>query len=195
MADPVETVTKAPQKAAKGLSGVFKGKPAWVWVAGVTALLGAAYLAFSRRNVEDPNEPAANDGTGAGDDMALGDYGGYYPVASEGAYGGYDQPQDLTPVVSDNAGGTEPSPITVNVTYPAPVGGVPTGGGKAATTGTPTHAPVAGGVKKWHGHPLAWWQSPKHGRKRVKVNGKWVYRWRWPSHPGTYNHTRAFAGG
>ena len=194
MADPVETVAKAPQRAAKGLAGVFKGKPAWVWVAGVPVLLGVAYFTFSRRNVEDPEETAAEGGVGVGDDMALGDYGGYYPVATEGAYGGYDQPIDWAPVVSDNAGSPEPSPITVNVSYPAP-----TGGGKPASNGTGAHATpgsaTAAAGKKYGGHPLKWWQNPQNARKRVKVNGKWVYRWRWPSHPKKYNHTRAFGGG
>jgi hypothetical protein len=190
MADATPPTPPTPRAAAKGLSGVFKGKPAWLWVAGITVLLGVAYLTLNRKNEEDPSETGGGEYTDDGQ-MAVGDYGGYYPVATQGAYGGYDEPQDWAPVTTDNAGEPEPSPITVNVTYPAPVAGgkAPTGGGTTPARGTPNHKPV----RKWGGHPLAWWQNPKNARKRVKVKGRWVHRWRWPG-GGGYKHTRPFAG-
>lgn len=185
MAD-TPNVADAPRKAARGLGGVFKGKPAWVWIAGATILLGVAYMTLKRGQattaVDDTQATQVDDGTSY-------DYGQvptYTTTGSEGAYGGYDQPQDYAMPT-----GTETpaaSPITVNVAYPAP-----TGGGTPAATGTAAHDPVAGGAHKWEGHALAWWQNPAHARKRVKVNGKLVNRWRWPG-GGGYRHTRAFAG-
>lgn len=181
MADTTPPTPPTPKAAAKGLGGVVKGKPAWVWVAGITVLIGVAYLAWNRGGAK----PAEEETTEPQGDMAVGDYGGYYPVATQGAYGGYDEPIDWTPVVSDNAGEPEPSPITVNVTYPEPV--TATGGGTPAPrTATAHAAPPTPKPQLYAGHPLSWWQNPGNARQK----GKWA----WPSRPREYVHTRAFAG-
>lgn len=172
-----------PKAAAKGVAGLFKNKPAWVWIAGVTVLLGAAYLAFRRGQAPAdamPDETTAEDPYAA-DVMAEGDYGGYYPVATQGAYGGYDVPPDYAPPATAD---TPDGPATVvNVTYPAPV----TGGGKPAATGVATHSAPPKPDKLYAGHTLSWWKA-----RRKKVKGKWRYAW--PPHPNTYTHTRAYAG-
>lgn len=179
-------VADAPRKAAKGLGGIFKGKPAWIWVAGVTILLGVAYITLRKGQATTAEDDAVDTQTDDGTSYDYGEVPTYTTTGSEGAYGGYDQPQDYTTPTGTETPAAQP--VTVNVTYPAP-----TGGGKPAATGTAVHAPVAGGARKWDGHPLSWWQSPTHARKKVKVGNKMVYRWRWPG-GGGYKHTRAFAG-
>lgn len=185
---PTPPKPPTPKAAAKGLAGVFKGKPAWVWIAGVTVLIGVAYLAM-KGNQKDDSESPADDAEGyAEDQMAVGDYGGYYPVASEGAYGGNDQPYDIgAPLISDNAGTPEPSPVTNNITVLAPPTAKVTGGGKPAATGAKTHAPPKAKAKEktWGGHPLSWWRNPSINKKHGK--------WRWPG-GGGFVHSRAFQG-
>lgn len=55
-----------PKKVAKGLGGALKGKPAWVYIAGVTVLVGVAYL-FFRRGSGGATDPTVQQDSGTAD--------------------------------------------------------------------------------------------------------------------------------
>lgn len=140
-----------PAAAGRGVKGIFKGKPAWVWVAGVTVLIGVAYLAWSRGS-----RPATTETTDTPDPTSVDPYydgtGGQAmyatPGASQGAYGGYDAPlADVGGFApTDNAGAPELSP-NIYIVQPGPTDGSVVTDSIPATVGT-NGSGVTGG-----GHP------------------------------------------
>lgn len=147
MADPTAAPPKppTPKSAGKGLAGVFKGKPAWVWIAGITVLIGVAYIARRRSQAAADVTPSVVDNTSG----SVGD-GSLYPSASQGAWGGYSDPGLSS---GDGSGGsftddpTQPS-IIINVPGPQDTSGVgstfdpPAGATSSDITGGGTHSPA-----------------------------------------------------
>lgn len=152
MTDVTPPKPPSPKAAAKGLKGILKDKPAWMWVAGVTVLMGVAYLVWRNGQNTEPDatvEGYADEGPVAGEYG----YGDEYvsPAATQGAFGGYDGFTDFEPLASDNAGEPEPAPaLVINIpglqgsqaeTIPGVVPAMVTGGGPAARSAASHQAP------------------------------------------------------
>lgn len=129
-----------PKQVAKGAAGILKGHPTWVWVAGVTVLVGVAYFVWRNGRsaaVADTPTPVPQDATTG---PVAGDYSydnSLVPAATQGAYGGYDSPMlATTPTTVDNAGTPETAPlVSITMTTPGPVAAPADSGTGAKKTG------------------------------------------------------------
>lgn len=148
-----------PKAMAKGLAGHLKGKPAWMYIAGITVIIGLAFfirrreaLANSTSDGTDPN--VVDNTTGAVGDQSL------FPSQSQGAFGGSSDPgvqADGTDSAQDNAANPEQPTFIINIPgpmaadnpiTPASSSDIATGG-KAAPRVTSQHAqPTASPVAK-----------------------------------------------
>lgn len=207
-----------PKTAAKGLAGIIKGKkPMWVWVAGVTVLIGVAYVVWKRgqaATTTDTGTVPVDSSTGP----VSGDYGydnSLVPAASQGAYGGFDTPLGSGGTTAVDNAGTPESPL-VSITVPGPVdgsnvlanaGGVATVGAAVTGGGHPArsvqhHLPVSHPAHT-EAKPKAPNQEQSHGEQtweghtlswwKSAGNAKHSGKWRWPGEHD-YRHSRAFAG-
>lgn len=183
---------KAVKGHVKGVAGILKGKPAWMWVAGITVLVGVAYLAWHRsaNQVESSTttDPAAGDGTGAVGGSFSDGYVTPAPTQGAGDFG--------TGTVTDNAGSPEPMPpVIVNVTYPDPVAGVdslvPAGedavitGGGHPDRSVATHTSTAPNRSTAGAHTNTQANNPRHGLRyqtRTRKDGSVVHEYE--SRPG-----------
>lgn len=159
--NPVE----AAKHAHKGIKGKLGGHPKWVYIAGGVVLIGVAFLVWQR------NRANAEGGTVAGDATASPSPGdtGYYPDATQGAFGGYSDPGFLDPVgqtPEPSGTPTTTAPVNIYVGQPAPtsedavaepelVPAMPTGGGTvvarapAVVHAPPPPAPANSWVGQW----------------------------------------------
>lgn len=157
MPDVTPPPPPSPKAAAKGLAGVLKGKPAWMWVAGVTVLVGFAYLAWMRGR-GDQNMEASGAMPEDSDIGPVGGNYGYYgggdgsimtPAPTQGAFLGDDYYSDPglwdVGVPNDTAGGPAQAPVTVNVMYQNPVGGEQAVDSVPTAKAVPAHAATGGG--------------------------------------------------
>lgn len=186
MADVTPPKPPTPKAAAKGLAGILKGKPAWMWVAGVTVLVGVAYVVW--RNGQRTEETVADDGSSEYGPVA-GEYGYgdefVTPAATQGAFGGYDSPLDFEPLTQENAGEPEASPLVV-VNVPGPYNGggeeIPgiisaagPGGGNAPRSATSHQSPPP---------KVNTTQNARAGRRYIeKTDDGWIQHW-YESAPG-----------
>lgn len=149
MPDVTPPTPPHPKAAAKGLAGVFKNKPTWMWIAGVTTILGVAYFVW--RNGQHADATAAATADGSPETAPVGPVGGVYDYSdgaglthapTQGAFGGYDSPMDGIGNIADNAGNPEGPLQVINVNVPGPAPAV------APALPKPKVAPKPGG-----GHP------------------------------------------
>lgn len=130
-----------PKAAVKGLAGHLKGKPAWMYVAGITVIIGLAFFIRRRESAATGDTPNVVDNTtGAVGDNSL------FPSASQGAFGGYSDPtvnSTGTDTSNDNAG--QPETPTFVINFPGPVQAEPT---PVAPATIATAAAVTGGGTK-----------------------------------------------
>lgn len=139
---PTPPKPPTPKAAAKGITGLLKGRNKWVLVAGFTVLAGVAYLAWKRGTEPVTEDEEVEPLTGDLDDLTS-DYGpvagvaGDYtsPAPTQGAFGGYDSPAGM------DGGGT-----TINVMLgPDPLGDASDADPVPPASVTPRPAVTGGG--------------------------------------------------
>src|SRR5436190_4157108 len=100
-----------PKAVAGHAKGFLKRQPMWVWIAGVTVLMGVAFIVYKRQQAASMEDPNAADGTADYGPQVAGDLGGGYVSAAptQGAYGGFDSPLPVQGDLPEAAGAAMPT--------------------------------------------------------------------------------------
>lgn len=159
---PTPPKPPTPPAVGKHLKGKLTGHPKWVYVAGITVLIGVAYIAWQKSRNAATATPVDDGSTYSTPDPNS----GFYPDATQGAFGGYSDPgfldpqSALDPITPDPSGpgALDPNPVVINLGFPAPTTQmaapvsnplpmVPTGGGTAPARTVAVHLPPKSGGK------------------------------------------------
>lgn len=133
--NPVE----AAKHAHKGIKGKMSGHPKWVYIAGGVVLIGVAFLVWQRSRGQAGGVVAPDATAGPPMDAP------FFPDATQGAFGGYNDPTTFDDTTGDAAGAgatDDPrTPINIYVGQPAP-----TSGDAVSPVGTVPAMPTGGGT-------------------------------------------------